>query len=56
MEPFFDQQIVGEMSSFWKEENLMSVQNCGKIVEQQKHHLALWGDEGFDTNLSFLNC
>lgn len=42
MEPFLDQQTVGEIS-FWQEENLISVQKCGKIVEQQRHHLALWG-------------
>lgn len=41
MEPFSDQQIVGEIS-FWKEESLMSMQKCGEIVEQQRCHLALY--------------
>lgn len=38
---FFDQQTVGEIS-LWKEENMMSMQKWGKIVEWQRHHLALW--------------
>jgi len=40
MGPFLDKQVVGKIS-FWEEEDLLCVQKCGKIMEQQRHQLAL---------------